>query len=598
MSHAQPLRATLLVLLAALLGACGAQPYPGTEAAPTQVPAAQATEAPAAAQATEVPANAQAPTDSPAAQATEAPADAQGGTTVTIGIGGAPDSLNPGTGYLAESYDIWELTYETLLHLNNRDEYEPWLAESFEISDDGTEWTVTLRDDSTWSDGQPVTAEDVAFTYNMMIGFESFGYFKEMTSFMTEVTAVDPTTVRFTLEQPVANVEERLMTPYILPKHIWEQFASEEEALAFENVPPVGSGPFTVEEYRPGEFTRLQARKDHWTQPKVDAVIYRTYANPDALVQAIRAGEVDMITELPAATVPTLRSEADITVSSAPSRGLRDIVFNVLDPEDCPAEAVCSGHPALRDLVVRQALAHATDKQQLIDVAYLGLAEPGLTLMPASIDEYYNTELVDYAFDPERARTMLEEAGYTDSDGDGVREMPGDPSKPLRFRTFVPSDQLTGPREAELISQMWQEVGVAIEVQVLDPDTVTSLCCPSYDYDVMIWGWISGPDPASLLTAALTRAIADGTGETGYSNPEYDALFDEQAVTIDKEKRKELIFKMQEILLRDVPYIVPYYSYDIQAFRSDRFTGWALPDGGILYLQDRQSIINIEPVAG
>jgi peptide/nickel transport system substrate-binding protein len=582
MPDKRPLWLTLLLLAALLLASCGAQPYPGSEAAPSAAP----------------------PTEAPAAQATEAPAAAapttvaqgdQAGGTVTIGQGGSPDSLNPGSGYLAESYDIWELTYETLLHLDHKDEYEPWLAESFEISEDGTEWTVTVRTDSTWSDGKPLTAEDVAFTYSMMMGFESFGYFKEYTTFMSSAEALDARTVKFTLEQPVANVEERLMAVYILPKHIWEGF-SEEEALAFENTEIVGSGPFTLAEYQPGEFTRLKARKDHWTQPQVDEVVYRSYANPDALVQALRAGEVDAITELPANTVPTLQNEANITVATAPARALRDIVFNVLDPENCPPDAVCSGHPALRDVTVRRALAHATDKQQLIDVAYLGLATPGLTLLPSSIEEYYNSSLQDYAFDPQQAQAMLDEGGYTDSDGDGVREMPGDPSTPLRLRVYIPSDQLTGPREGELIARMWSDVGVATEIQVLEADTVTSLCCPTYDHDVMIWGWISGPDPASLLSAVLTRAIADGTGESGYSNPEYDALFEEQAITVDKAKRRELLFKMQEILLRDVPYIIPYYSSDIQAFRNDRFTGWVLPEGGILYLQDRQSIINLRPV--
>lgn len=573
-------RPSLLTLLVLVLVLAACAPPQSTVPPSTATPATPA-------QATPVSATATAP-----------PSTTTGGT-LTIGWGGAPDSLNPGAGYLPESFDIWEVTYETLLTLDHKGNYAPWLATAWEPSADGKVWTITLREGSTWHDGTPLTAEDVVFTFQMIMGFEAFGLAKEYTTRFQEVEPLDPQTVRISLEAPVANMEERLVSVYILPRHIWEQFKDDEQAaLEFGNDPLIGSGPFKLAAYQQGEFVRLVANKAHWAAPKIDEIIYRSFANPDALVQALKAGEVDLITQVPATTVDTLRADANLRVVTAPGLSLRTIAFNLLDPANCPPEATCSGHPALRDVHVRRALAHATDKQQLIVAGTMGLARPGLTLVPPTMGTAFNTALQDYAYDPELARQLLEENGYKDSDGDGIREMPNDPSTPLRFRLYIPSDQDSGSREGELLAEMWQEVGVQLDIQVLEPDTVTTLCCPAFDHDILLWGWTAGRDPASLLSLVLSRAISDGTNETGYANLMYDQRYDEQATTRDNVRRTQLIHQLQEILLRDLPYIVPYTNDDIQAFRTDRFSGWVLPAGnGPLYLQDRESLTTVQPLA-
>jgi peptide/nickel transport system substrate-binding protein len=586
----------LIALLAAVLAACGGA---APEVPPTAAPAAPAAEptaaAPAAAEPTAAPA-AEPPTAAPAAEPTAAPA-AAGGGTLTIGIGGAPDSLNPGAGYLAESFDLWELTYDRAVQMDLKGQYHPSLAESYTASDDGKTWTLKVRQGVKWHDGKPLTAEDIAFTYNMIIGIEEFGFIKSYTTHFVSAEVTDPTTVKLTLDAPVGNMEFRLSVIYILPKHIWEQFKDQKAITEFANEQLIGTGPFSAEEYKQGEFTRLKANKEHFeTPPKIDEVIFKTYANPDALVQALKAGEVDMISELPNTTIASLKSDASITVVSGGARDLRDIFFNVVTPENCPKDdGKCTGHPALKDVKVRQALAHATDKQQMIDVSLLGLGEPGLGLVPNSLGQWYNSSLQDYAYDPEKAKQILEEAGYKDTDGDGIREMPGDAANPLRFRFHIPSDILTGAREGEMIAAMWKEVGVQIDVQVLEADTVTSICCPAFDYDVILWGWSSGADP-DLLNVVTTGEIPTGTSETGYSNPEYDKLFEEQETTLDQAKRKEIIWKMQEIILRDVPYIIPYYDQTVQAYRNDRFQGWVNDEGAVLYLPDRTSLTAITPV--
>jgi peptide/nickel transport system substrate-binding protein len=327
-------------------------------------------------------------------------------------------------------------------------------------------------------------------------------------------------------------------------------------------------------------------------------VTFQTFESDDVLVQSLRSGQVDMITELPATAVEALRNDTNIQVATgAPyAPDVTDVIFNQIDPENCPTDVggICSGHPALRDRNVRLALAHATDKQKLIDVVLLGYGTPGLTLIPDGLGPWYNNTLNDYEFDVAEANRILDEAGYLDTDGDGVREMP-DGSRPLTFKLHWPSDSIDSPRTAELLSEMWKEVGVTLELQAVDPDALTAECCPAFDYDIMIWGWGSDPDPNLLLSVYSTGEIPNGYNETGYSNPEYDELHAQQGVELDLEKRRELVWQMQEIVFNDVVYIIPYYAQAIQAYRVDKFKGW-ITDQPKLALEDVSSLLVIEPV--
>jgi peptide/nickel transport system substrate-binding protein len=537
--------------------------------------------------------------------ATEAPQAAES-VVLRVGLSGAPDSLNPGNAWLAEATDLFELVYSTLIDMNFEGNYIPDLAESWTVSEDGLTWTFNLAPDAKWSDGTPLTAEDVAFTLLAYRDWGDFGYMSGYASYFADVQAPDEHTVVVTLSEPIGNMESQVLFCYILPKHIWGEFAGDlDAAVAFTNDEMVGSGPFRLVEYAQGEFYRLEAVKDHYGRPPViDGVIFQTYANQDALVQALRAGEVDMITELPSTVVASLRGDANITVASGTSRSLRDYIFNVSTPDTCPVDdgGICSGHPALRDVVVRQAMAHAVDKAQVIDVAELGLAQPGLGVVPAALGDFYASELEDYAFDIPLANKMLDEAGYLDTDGDGVRECPAGMDcggRQLDIIMQIPSDISAGPREAELLSGWWGQIGIKMTPQVLEADTVTANCCPAFDYDMLMWGWTSDPDPSFIMSILTSAEIPTGMSETGFSNPEYDRLYAEQTVEIDDAKRIEMVHEMQQIMLDELPYIIPYYQLEVQAFRNDRFTNWPVPAEGsnsILYLQDPVSLTVVQPV--
>ena len=472
---------------------------------------------------------------------TEQPAEP---VILRVGMPGSPDSQNPGNTYLTEGFDLIELVYDALVSFDFAGNYHPELAESWTTSDDGLVWTFTLREGAMFSDGTPVTAQDVAFSLLAYRDWGDFGYISGYATHFADVQAPDERTVVLTLDAPVGNLESQLLFCYILPEHIWGQFAGDvDAALAFENAEMIGAGPFRLVEYRQGEFYRLAANKDHYlTPPVVDEVIFQTYTNQDALVQA------------------------------------------------------------LRDPIVRQAMAHAVDKQQVIDVAELGLGAPGLGLVPVALGDFYASELEDYAFDIALANQMLDEAGYLDTDGDGIRECPAGMDcggRQLDIGMQIPSDIGSGPREAELLSGWWAQIGIRMTPQVLEPDTVTANCCPAFDFDMLMWGWTSDPDPSFILSVLTSVEIPTGLSETGYNNPEYDRLFDGQTVELDHATRVQMVHDMQRMMLEDLPYIIPYYQEELQAFRSDRFTNWPVPaegSGDILYLQDPLSLTVVRPV--
>ncbi len=537
---------------------------------------------------------------------TETPETGTGGT-VRIGIGGSAGSLNPGLGELAEDFQLYELVYDTPINITTEGEYVPELATEWTVADDDLTWSVTLRDDATFHDGTPLTAEDVKFSLEMYRDNE-FIYQSSYPDLFEEITVEDPTHLTIVTSEPVGNFEYRMVFMYIVPKHIWEN----EDPTGFANDEMIGSGPFMLTEFIQDESAELAAFEDYWDgRPIVDRVIFQRIENPDARVAALTNGEIDLLGEFQATAIPGLLTEENVQVcvtDVAAGGSLKDIIFNIVADENCPVDdpettdvvedGVCSGHPALKDLAVRQALATATDKQELITVATGGLATPGLGLVPSGLGDFYASELEDYAFDPVAAAQMLEDAGYVDEDGDGVRECLADQDcDDLTFRLNYPTDSDTAPREADVLAGQWAEVGVTLEIQGLEPETLTSVCCPGFDYDVILWSWGSDPDPSFLLGVLLCSEIRYGFSESGYCNPEYDELYAQQAVETDAEARIALVHEMQRIALEDVPYIIQYYEATVVAWRTDTFSGWSFDDPSFGQV-DPETLKGLAPIAG
>lgn len=522
------------------------------------------------------------------------PAGRGAAAVVRVGWAGSPDSLNPGVGILTEAYVLFGLVYDSLYQLELDNSFSLGLAERAERSPDGRTWTFALRRGATFHDGQPVTSADVRFSLELYRNHPELPFLHGYTWAFESVETPDEATVVLHLKEAIPNLESQLVFLFVLPSHLWEPYR--DRPAEFANRAMVGSGPFRLVEQRPNEYLRLAAHRSHpLTPPKVDEVVFVTYGGLDALAQALRSGEVDMITEMPSTAVAALRREPGIeVVAGAPlSPRVADLKLNQRDPARCPEGGVCSGHPALRDVRVRRALARATPKRELLDVVLLGLGAPGLTLVPDGFPTWFHHELADYPYDPAAAARELEAAGYADSDGDGVREMPGG-GRPLALRFFFPSDSPATPRAAELVTRAWARAGVRVERRAVDPNALAAARSAS-DYDVILWSWESDPDPSFLLSVMASDELASGGNDTGWSHPEYDELFRRQAVTLDLAERRALVHRMQEIALAEVVYIVPFYPHTAEAFRTDRFRGWRTTGPGLM-LEDRSTLAFLEPV--
>ncbi|MGH8880815.1 MAG: ABC transporter substrate-binding protein, partial [Stackebrandtia sp.] len=342
---------------------------------------------------------------------------------LVVAVDQTVEELNPLTSFFAVNDDVNALVYTPLIRWSAEDfNPQPGLATSWEPSKDQLTWTYTIRDDVTWSDGEPVTAADAEFTYRLLMDDpELRAANTELIDNFTSVEATDDTTLVITIKKPSSQMTA-LDRP-IVPEHIWSHIDKPAE-YANTDFPLVGSGPFQVTDFKVDEYIKLTANQDYFEgAPRYHELVFQYYKTPDAAVQALRSGDIDLVGSLNPAQYASLRDADGITTNSAPNRRFISVTFNV-GAKAQDGTAIGDGHPALRDPVVRQAMHQAVDKDELVTKIEDGQAEPGVSLIPPIYADYFwdpGDQLVD--FDIDAANASLDDAGYT-RDDDGVRTMP------------------------------------------------------------------------------------------------------------------------------------------------------------------------------
>jgi peptide/nickel transport system substrate-binding protein len=516
-----------------------------------------------------------------AVASSDSPSPAAGKTILRLGWTNDPDNLNPFIGYESSSYEIWAINYELLVGFRAEDYANVpgvGLATDWQTSDDGKVWTFTITDKSTWQDGEPLTAKDVAFTFNYVIENE-LGMFLDYMKFIEKVEATDDTHVVFTCSKPKANMLG-LWIP-ILPEHIWSKVSPKEVENKFKNSPPIiGSGPFQTVEWKKGEYVRLVANKDYWRgAPKVDEVIFQTYQNQDTMAQDLKTGAIQTGWNIPSAQLNSLNGEPDLEAIRAVTIGFDQLGFNCADKKKFPKS---TGHPVLQDPAFRSALQWAVDKEKIVSIGYSGDAAPADTIITrdlysAEADFHWTPPAEQaYTFDLDKARQALDEAGYADADGDGIREYQG---KPIKLRLYARAESTSSQNSGKLIAGWFKDVGLDIDYQVIDDGALGD---KQYnyegdqfapDFDMFIWGWGGDVDPNFNLSVLTTSSI-ENWSDSNYSNAEYDKLFLQQQSTIDVQKRIDIVHRMQEIIYDESPYIPLVYPLDLLAANKGKWTGW------------------------
>lgn len=535
------------------------------------------------------------------------PAQAADPVVFTVGMLSDIDSLNPFTGILAESYEMFQLQYSTLLSTSSVD-FTPdaGLAESWETSADGKTWTYTLRPDLVWSDGTPLTANDVVYTFNRILEgrYEQRNYGNYVRN-ITSVTAPDDRTVVMTTKVP-SPIMERLAV-YILPEHVWSGVDAK-AVKSFANEPAegetlVGSGPFLVVERRTGQFIRMVANDNYFKgRPQVDELVFRIYNNPDALGQALIKGEIDFASGLTADVFSTLEGQEGITTYAGSYSGFNELAFN-MGAALVDGTPIGDGNPHMQDQQVRLAISHAIDRQQLVDKILDGYGTPGATIIPPT----YSTLHIDpgtQTYDPALANQILDEAGYA-MGPDGVRIGPD--GVPMKYRLFVRTDSDSSVKSGEYFKSYLAAIGIEADIKPVDENALFEIIGRG-EFDMFEWGWVVEPDPDYQLSTFTCgkRSYEDGgevyadLSDSFFCDPEYDALYAAQSEETDQAARAEIVKQMQQIIYDNVAYVVTYYYDNLEAYRSDRFTGFVgQPEGSgsLLFQYGTYSYENVEPIS-
>ncbi len=524
--------------------------------------------------------------------------------TLTVGFGQDVDTFLPATGVLVIDYEVWNLQYATLTDKAAGDfKTIPGLASSWKSSNHGKTWTYTLRPNLKWSDGQPLTSADVAYTINRSRAEEWLNYTSTVGSI--KASAPDPRTV--VLRSSVPDPKLPTMDVYIVPKHIYAN-VSKKNLTKYPAQDGVGSGPFTLDKYVKGQYIRMKANPNFWGgKPAVDQVIFRLFTNEDAKVFALKKGEIDAAQDVPASAFKDLEKVKGIVAVQGQQGGFDELALNSYAGK--PARDTTkfgAPNPALKDLRFRQAIAYAIDKAAIVSRAYNGIGTPADALSPAANPEWTPTIPASqrYNFDLAKAKKILDQAGYKDTDGNGVRNLPGG-GKDIVLRYLVRSESVYSRPTAQFVTSWLKEIGIGTKISVFNDTQLTSEIGKGA-YDMFVWGWTPFVDPDPELSYFKCDQVAvDAKDFTNYYNdaswcdPVYDKLYAKQHVELNHAKRVAIVHQMLTRMYRFAGYNIIEYSPDLQAYRTDRFTGWLRQPsntGPVIFSNTSPTYANLKPI--
>jgi peptide/nickel transport system substrate-binding protein len=493
---------------------------------------------------------------------------ARGDTVIEASIGDVSGFI-PNITSDAVSQEVGNLIYSGLLKRDRDLNLVGDLAESWEFTADCRRLTLHLRRDAKWHDGVPFTAADVRFTYETMVDPRTPTAYKEDFAAVDRVTVIDPYTVEVTYRTVYAKALES-WEMWILPKHLLERHVREGRLReAPPNRAPVGTGPYRFVEWRPGEKIVLAADPDHFAgAPYLARVVYRIIPSRATIFLELKAMGVDM-TDLTAlqysrqTEYPAFRKAYN--KYRYPGNGYTYFGFNLRDSR-------------FADVRVRRAFAHAINKQELIDGVMAGLAREATgPFKPGTWP--FNPSVPTYPYDPARARALLAEAGWKDTDGDGLVDRRG---KAFTFEILTNQGNDERKKVAELIQSSLRGIGVRADIRMLEWATLIKEYIQKRRFDAIVLGWGIGLDPDQFEIWHSSKTGPDDLNHISYANAEVDGLLERGRASCNQDERRPSYQRLHEVLAEDQPVIFLYFR-DALPVVASRVHGIEPSNNGIMY---------------
>ncbi len=477
--------------------------------------------------------------------------------TLRIGISQVYDRVGffpPGAGR-QWGVAIRGLVTEPLVQHGSDLEILPALAKKWEIKDECKTWIFYLNEDAKWHDGKPVTSEDVKFT-NEFIRKTDSRYEEFMQVYLDEIETPDEHTVIFHMKKPFSP----FLTWYtlggqeIIPEHIWKDI-SPEEGGGSEDM--TGFGPFIFEKLdKDRNVIVLKANDAYFSErPKVACVEIHMFRTEDSMLLALKKGDIDAVSKIKGTSVPSLLREEDIKTVFTPSLSMKNIWFNMRN------------YP-INITEVRQAMAYSIDYDQLAQISIRDYGEAGGYGPDISSSMWwFDQGATRYNRNLTAANMLLNSTGFNDTDYDGIRELPD--GSDLTIDLYVPGPDSEYMREAELMSNWMKDAGIKIEIKGVDYSVWTEEFLHKHTFDTLL-------TTVSLLDSSYKSAYVDiiYCDIPGYQNETFHKLVDSLLGATTREEQKEISFEIQEMLARDAPGVTLYSGDTIDAYRSDKFSGF------------------------
>jgi peptide/nickel transport system substrate-binding protein len=466
------------------------------------------------------------------------------GDTYVEGSIGDASNLMPYMSGDSTSIEISGKIFSGLMAVDREQNLIPDLAKSWDISEDQRTITFHLRDGVTWSDGTPWTSEDLEFQYQMMVNPDVPSAYKETFLQIEKIQRPDDKTFIVTFTKPYAPGLTSLAGMGGLPRHLLAGIKPADLLKSPLGRKPVGNGPWKMIGWESQQAITLEAIKGHYDQPMISRYVMRMI--PDLAVQflELKAGKIDYMDLKPLQYLRQTDGEpfkSGFAKYKYLSHGYTYLGYNLK-------------RPMFADKRVRQAMTCAIDKREIIGAALMGLGQPATG--PIKYGTWaYKTDVKQYPYDPELAKKLLAQAGWTDSDGDGVLDKGG---KPFEFEIVTNQGNDVRLKAAQIIQQNLKKIGVTAKIRVIEWSAFINNFINKRDFDALILGWGLGIDPDPYEIWHSSKTGEHEFNFVSYANPEVDDLLEKGRRVFDREKRKAYYGRFQDIMAEEQPYTFLY----------------------------------------